>query len=76
MEDIEDHYRKLLDLKSKEYDGEKLELMDKIKILEGKLENMDNFIARKSELENERKHLVDTLDKEKKDKMRELADKD
>jgi hypothetical protein len=76
MEDIEDHYRKLLDLKSKEYDGEKLELIDKIKILEGKLENMDNFIARKSELENERKHLVDTLDKEKKDKMRELADKD
>lgn len=38
---------KLLDLKNKEYDAEKVELNDKIKILEGKLDNIDSFIAKK-----------------------------
>ena len=38
---------KLLDLKTKDYDAEKVELNEKIKNLEGKLENIDNFIARK-----------------------------
>lgn len=56
MDDIDEHYRKpnffnllgkLLDLKNKEYDAEKVELNDKIKILEGKLDNIDSFIAKK-----------------------------
>lgn len=38
---------KLLDLKTKDYDAEKVDLNEKIKTLEGKLENIDNFIARK-----------------------------
>ena len=41
---------KLLDLKNKEYDAEKVELNDKIKILEGKLDNIDNFISKKVRL--------------------------
>ena len=37
---------------------------------------MDNFVAKKTEIENERKNLMESLEKEKKDKLRELADKD
>lgn len=37
---------------------------------------MDNFVAKKSEIENERRNLIESLEKEKKDKLRELADKD
>lgn len=37
---------------------------------------MDNFVAKKAEIENERKNLMEQLDKEKRDKLRELADKD
>jgi len=33
-------------------------------------------LAKRDELVNERRQLTDTLDKERKDKMRELADKD
>lgn len=51
-------------------------MQEKINLLEKKLENIENFIKYKSELENEKKSLGDALEKEKKDKQRELADKD
>ena len=68
MEEQEEFHKKMLELTKQEFQSEKDDLQEKINLLEKKLENIENFIKYKSELENEKKHLTEALDKEKKDK--------
>ena len=57
-------------------DKEKSDLLDKNLKLEARLDTVDTFIKNKADLENERKTLKETLESERKDKLRDLADKD
>lgn len=50
--------------------------MDRIKFLEARLEKIDSFLSVKADLENEKRVLLENLEKERKDKTKELADKD
>ena len=57
-------------------DKEKSDLLDKNLKLEARLDTVDTFIKNKADLENERKTLKETLESERKEKLRDLADKD
>jgi len=50
--------------------------LDKNLKLEARLDTVDTFIKNKADLENERKTLKETLESERKEKLRDLADKD
>ncbi|KAM3129413.1 hypothetical protein pb186bvf_018487 [Paramecium bursaria] len=76
MEDVEKVQRDLQELKAKEFDIERQTLMDRIKFLEARLEKIDSFLSVKADLENEKRVLLENLEKERKDKTKELADKD
>ena len=44
--------------------------------MEARLEKIDSFLSVKADLENEKRVLLENLEKERKDKTKELADKD
>lgn len=58
------------------FEKDKSDLLDKNLKLEARLDTVDTFIKNKSDLENERKTLKEQLDFERKEKLRDLADKD
>ncbi|KAL4497107.1 hypothetical protein ABPG72_019427 [Tetrahymena utriculariae] len=76
LEELKEETESILDELKKDFEREKSDLNDKILKLETRLETVDIFIKNKADLENERKNLKEQLEFEKKEKLRELADKD
>ncbi|CAD8205680.1 unnamed protein product [Paramecium octaurelia] len=76
MFDIDEDYKKMMDKQRQIFETDKQPLIDKIKFLEARLEKIDGFLQTKADLESEREKLIETLAQERRDKQRELADKE
>ncbi|EGR32601.1 hypothetical protein IMG5_076310 [Ichthyophthirius multifiliis] len=74
--ELKEEVQEQLEDQKKEFERERSDLLDRIQILQQKLDNLETFVRQKAELEADRRNLREQLEIEKRLKQDELAIKE